>query len=415
MKKQKTLMATGVALLAAALALSGCATRGSSTGSGSAAEAGTARTTCDVKGNSQGITSSTIKLGMFTPLTGPVADPGNGALDGFNFAVDEANAAGGVKGRKIQLVTQDDQYDTTIAQQAARKLETSDKVFAFAGGVGTPNFVAVLPYIKQNHIPAVGPYAPSNQVGVMENPDVYMIWPNFIDEFNVSVSWMLKNEPVKSLSFMEQTGDVGDDALTGIKEALKGSGLSLGTIQTTEPTTTDFSAIAQALKKENSEMVIMLAGPVVVGQAIAAMHQIGYYPKLLAQSDLTDESWLSEYGESGEGMIVATKTAPIAGSTDPLVTGFATAFEAKTGKAPTMWNTAGYTQALVTIEALKKSKALTRDCFELALDTMKDFKTGFIPPVTFGFDSRQGTNAVGVAKIEDSKVVQVAPFQLVKR
>jgi branched-chain amino acid transport system substrate-binding protein len=413
MKQQRQLLTAGAAILATALVLAGCATRGSSS-SDSVAQAGTARTTCDTDGNSQGITSSTIKLGMFTPLTGPVADPGNGALDGFKFALDETNAAGGVKGRKIQLVTQDDQYDTTIAQQAARKLETSDKVFAFAGGVGTPNFVAVLPYIKANHIPAVGPYAPSNQVGVMANPDVYMIWPNFIDEFNVSVSWMLKNEPVKSLSFMEQTGDVGDDALTGIKEALKGSGLSLGTIQTTEPTTTDFSAIAQALKKENSEMVVMLAGPVVVGQAIAAMHQIGYYPKLLAQSDLTDESWLSEYGKSGEGMIVATKTAPIAGSTDPLVTKFAEAFKAKTGKAATMWNTAGYTQALVTIEALKKSKALTRDCFELALDTMKGFKTGFIPPVTFSFDSRQGTNAVGVAKIEDSKVVQVAPFQLVK-
>jgi branched-chain amino acid transport system substrate-binding protein len=406
---RRYLAAGSAAALTIALAAGCSATRDESE---TVAAAGVARTSCDEGGNSQGITDSTIKLGQFTPLTGPVADPGNGGLAGTQYAIDEVNAAGGIQGRQIELVTEDDQYDAAVALQAARRLNESDEVFAFVGGVGTPNFVGVLPYIKQNAIPAVGPYAPSNQVGVMENPDVFMIWPNFIDEFDVAVSWMLKNDPVKSMSLVQQVGDVGDDALTGIEKALDGTGLELSTIQTVEPTTTDFSAIAQALRNADAEMVIFIAGPVVVGQVIQAMHQIGYEPRLLGQSDMTDESWLSQFGESGEGMIVATKVAPFS-SDDPAVAEFVEKWTADHGVAPTMWNAVGYTQALVAFEALKEAPALTRDCFEFALENMSDFETGLIPAVTFAADSRQGTNAVGVARIEGSQVVQVAPFQLV--
>ncbi|PSL38339.1 amino acid/amide ABC transporter substrate-binding protein (HAAT family) [Labedella gwakjiensis] len=406
--RRATVASLAIVLLATA---TGCsATRGEDTASGSGS--GEARTSCDENGVSQGITDDTIKLGSFTPLTGPVADPGTSGLAGLQYAIDTANADGGIDGRQIELVVEDDQYDASVALQAARRLNESDEVFAFTGGIGTPNFVGVLPYIKQNAIPAVGPYAPSNQVGVMENPDVFMIWPNFVDEFDVAVSWMMENEPVESASLVQQVGDVGDDALAGIEKALDGTGVELSTIQTVEPTTTDFSAIAQALRNADSEMVMFIAGPVVVGQVIQAMHQIGYEPRLLGQSDMTDESWLSEFGDEGEGMIVATKVAPF-GSDDPLVQQFVDDWTADNGEAPTMWNAAGYTQGLVTIEALKTAPALTRDCFEFALETMSDFETGLIPPVTFGPDSRQGTNAVGVAKIEDGEVVQVAPFQLV--
>jgi len=390
----------------------GCAATRDDASAAAGAKPAAARTSCDESGNSQGITDTTIKLGTFTPLTGPVADPGSGGLAGLQYAIDKANEAGGIDGREIELVVEDDQYDAAVALQAARRLNESDEVFAFAGGVGTPNFVGVLPYIKQNSIPAVGPYAPSNQVGVMDNPDVFMIWPNFIDEFDVAVSWMMENEPAESLSLVQQVGDVGDDALTGIEKALEGTGVELSTIQTVEPTTTDFSAIAQALRNADSEMVIFIAGPVVVGQVIQAMQQIGYTPRLLGQSDMTDESWLSEFGDVGEGMIVATKVAPFSGS-DPLVKQFVDDWTADNGEAPSMWNAAGYTQGIVTIEALKNAPALTRDCFEFALESMDGFETGLIPPVTFGPDSRQGTNAVGVARIEGGAVVEVAPFQLV--
>jgi branched-chain amino acid transport system substrate-binding protein len=402
-------LALGLAATATAALMAGCASRGAAESADSTP--GVARTSCDTEGNSQGITDSTIKLGMFTPLTGPVADPGNLALEGFQFGLDQANADGGVQGRQVEVVAEDDQYDASVAQEAARRLETSEQVFAFAGGVGTPNFVAVLPYIKQNSIPSVGPYAPSNQVGVMENPDVFMIWPNFIDEYDVGMSAVMESDDApETISFVQMVGDVGDDALTGLEKALDGTGVEIANTQSVEATTTDFTAIAQSLKNTDADMLVLIAPPVSVGNILAAIHQIGYEPRLFAQSDMTDESWLSEYASGAEGMVVPTKVAPLT-STDPKVQEFVTAFTEAEGHAPSMWNAAGYTQALITLEALEQSEALTRDCFELALETMDGFETGLIPPVTFGPDSRQGTNAVGVGRIEDGAVVELAPFQ----
>lgn len=409
-----------IVLAPAAVLLAACATQGTSTQASSDAAAPAASTDasmaasaeappCDVNGNSQGITDTEITLGAFTPMTGPVADPGNGALKGMQVVFDAVNAAGGINGRQIKLVTADDKYDPAEAQTAARRLNEQDQVFAFAGGVGTPNFVAVLPYIKSEAIPAIGPYAPSNQVGVMENPNVYMIWPNFVDEFQVSTKWLIDNVKPKKLAMIQMQGDVGDDALKGVQNALEGSSYTLDTIVPVEATTTDYSPMVQKLKESGADWVISINQPTGTGQVIQAAKKIGYTPKWLTQSDMTDAGWVKAFAPDDEGLVAATKAAALS-SDDPKVKEFIDTYKKATGEDATLWNELGYTQALVTVEALKNAPALTRECLEYSLQNLNGFETGLIPPVTFSADSRQGTAAVGVAQIKDGKVVQVSPF-----
>ena len=418
---QKSLLQKMFVLAPVAVLLAACATQGTSTesasssaaaagGSGDASAAATsAAAPCDVNGNSQGITDTEIVLGAFTPMTGPVADPGNGALKGQQVVFDAVNAAGGIDGRQIKFVTADDKYDPAEAQKAARRLNEQDGVFAYSGSIGTPNFVAVLPYIQSEGIPAIGPYAPSNQVGVMENPHVYMIWPNFVDEFQVSTKYLIDNVKPKKLAMIQMQGDVGDDALKGVQKALEGSSYTLDTIVPVEATTTDYSPMVQALKESGADWVISINQPTGTGQVIQAAKKIGYEPKWLTQSDMTDGGWVGAFAPDNEGLIAATKAAALS-SDDPKVQEFVTAYKAATGEEPTLWNEVGYTQALVTVEALKNAPALTRECLEYSLQNMSGFETGLIPPVTFSADSRQGTSAVGVAEIKNGAIVQVAPF-----
>ena len=364
---------------------------------------------CDVNGNSQGITDDKIILGAFTPLTGPVADPGNGAINGQQVVFDEVNAAGGIDGRMIEFITADDKYDPAEAQAAARRLNEQDGVFAFSGSIGTPNFVAVLPYIKGEGIPAIGPYAPSNQVGVIDNPNVYMIWPNFVDEFQVSTRYLIDEIKPQKLAMIQMQGDVGDDALLGVQNALAGTDYELAAVVPVEATTTDYSPMVQALKDSGADWVISINQPTGTGQVIQAAKKIGYEPNWLTQSDMTDGGWVAAFGDDAEGLLAATKAAPLS-SDDPKVQEFVTQYKAATGEDPTLWNAVGYAQALVTVEALRNAPALTRDCLEYSLQNMTGFETGLIPPVTFSADSRQGTSAVGVAQIRDGEIVQVAPF-----
>jgi hypothetical protein len=71
----------------------------------------------------------------------------------------------------------------------------------------------------------------------------------------------------------------------------------------------------------------------------------------------------------------------------------------------------GWVQAELVTKALQDSQALTRSCLIAALENLKDFKTGILPPITFGPDIRQGVNAVGLVEIRGDRTVEVMPFQ----
>lgn len=405
-------------------ALSACATQdttnseespaGEETSTTAAEDDGSSEAPCDVNGNAQGISDSTIKLGAFTPLTGPVADPGNGTLTGQQIVFDKVNAEGGIDGRQIELIVVDDKYDPAEAQKSVRKLNEQDEVFAISGGVGTPNFVATLPYIKSEAIPAIGPYAPSNQVGVMDNPNVYMIWPNYVDEFEVTTKYLLETVKPKKIAMIQMQGDVGDDALAGVEKALEGSDYTLDDIVAVEATTTDYSPMVQQLKDTGADWVISINQPTGTGQVIQAAKKIGYEPRWLTWSGMTDASWIAAFPDDADGIVAATLTASF-DDPDPLVQQFVSDIKAETGADPTVWNAVGYAQGLVTVEALRNAPSLTRECLEYSLQQIQGFETGIIPPVSFGPDSRQGTSAVGIAEIVDGRVTELAPFLPVTR
>ncbi|GGO79705.1 ABC transporter substrate-binding protein [Nonomuraea cavernae] len=401
---------TGFTVTAASLMLlaTGCGVQRDEAG-GTAASA--APSTCDTKEESPGVTESEIKLGVTSGLSGPSASAAKPALDGQQWYFDKINAAGGIQGRKIKLTVLDDQYQPNVALQNVRRLVDQENVFAITGGVGTQNFVGGLPYINQAKIPAVAPYAPSNQIGTMQNPYVYMLWTNFSDEFEALTRFLIEKRNVKSFSILAMNGDVGDDALAGAKKVLDAAGMEFKTVVRSEPNTTDYRPIAEQLKQAGADYVLFLATPPDVGNAITAMQKIGYKPGIGAQSDMLDSGWIEAFGSVAQGLVAPSKLANLEKSDDPKVKQFVADWtSAHSGKAPTSWNTVGYVQALVTAEALKQAEALTRSCFEASLQKMTDFETGVIPPITFGPQERQGVRAAGIEGIKDTGTVTEQPF-----
>jgi hypothetical protein len=71
-------------------------------------------------------------------------------------------------------------------------------------------------------------------------------------------------------------------------------------------------------------------------------------------------------------------------------------------------------QAEIMTKALQDSQALTRSCLMASLENMKDFKTGILPPVSFGLTERQGVNAVGLVQLQGDQTVEVVPFRSVQ-
>jgi branched-chain amino acid transport system substrate-binding protein len=365
--------------------------------------------TCNINEESPGISSSEIKLGATMPLSGSGAAAGQGAAAGAHAYYDMINKAGGIKGRQIDYTVLDDQYSPAVAQQQMRVLVQRQRVFAIAGGEGTPNFLAIAPFLEREKVPAIGPYAPSSELGTMKTPHVFMTAVNYITEFAIMTKYVMDTYHPKSFSLVGVQGNVGDDAKKGMEQGIGNAGIDVNYIPEV-PGTPDFTPIATSLKQHNADWVFLIITNADTGQLLEAMQRIGYKPRTAAWTGMDDEEYIKPFGAVSQGMIVAEETAHL-DSKDPLIQQFIEQFKKQTGKEPTKFNEMGWVQAELVTKALQDAQGLTRSCLMAALENIKDFKTGILPPITFGPEIRQGVNAVGLVEIRGDRTVEVMPFQ----
>jgi ABC-type branched-subunit amino acid transport system substrate-binding protein len=367
---------------------------------------------CNKDQETAGVSDDAIKIGNTVPYSGPASVVGKAVVEGNKLAVKRANADGGVQGHQIDFKYYDDGFEPDRAVTNVRRLIDRDQVFLISGGSGTTTHLAAAPIIDQEGIPAIGPYAPATTIGTMDNPHIWSIWTNYDAELEVVGGYAIDHGSEK-FGILRLTGDVGDSAKRGLEEAIKakGKGEIVGDVESSA-TATDFSGIAQQLKKSGADTVVLAHIPSLAGDALAAMHRIGYQPKLVADSDMTDEEWISSYSKDNNGAIVASKLAPL-DDPDPMVREFVDAFKSEYGKDPSTWNAVGYVQMEVALEAMRKAPELTRSCVEFALSRMEGYKTGILPPITFGPRERQGVLGTGINRIEDGKLVTIERFRTV--
>ena len=105
-----------------------------------------------------GVTDSKIVFGQVAALTGPAQDLGQGMRQGILAAFAEANRAGGVSGRTLELKSRDDGYEPEKTVEATKASLSEDKVFALIGAVGTPTSKAGQPIATDAKVPFIGPF-----------------------------------------------------------------------------------------------------------------------------------------------------------------------------------------------------------------------------------------------------------------
>ena len=178
-----------------------------------------------------GITASTIKLGITSPLTG-IAAPGYKKIPGAMKAYfDYVNANGGVNGRKITLVSKDDQYIPATAVAKANELILRDKVFALVGTLGTAStkLISERAQLTKRGVPSLfvntgfSGFANPKQSGIKNNPLAYSttfaILPSYQMEAKIMAKFIKDKYDGKKLALIYQDDDFGRDALAGFKTA----------------------------------------------------------------------------------------------------------------------------------------------------------------------------------------------------
>ncbi|MGA0570011.1 ABC transporter substrate-binding protein [Variovorax sp. VNK109] len=205
----------------------------------------------------QGVTPTEILLGMHADLSGPAASFGVPVANAFRMRIDEENAKGGIHGRKIRLIVEDSQYQVPRAVQAANKLISHDKVFAFVGAAGTPMNNAALPLQQKAGIPNLFPITWASSMSEPVNPLKYAIYQPYQEQIKSGLSYMIGKKGKKAVCAMYQDTDFGRDVFDGVQAYLKSANLPLVASASHRATEQDFTAAISKLRDAKCDLIAL--------------------------------------------------------------------------------------------------------------------------------------------------------------
>ncbi|RQO35714.1 ABC transporter substrate-binding protein [Herminiimonas sp. KBW02] len=215
----------------------------------------------------------TIKIGVSEPLTGPVAASGTYVTNGARIAADYVNQNGGVLGKKLQLVIEDNKSNPREAVNSVEKLILKDKVPVLMGAWSSTFTLAVMPKLVEYGVPMVVETASSSKITTAGNPWIFRTSPTSAMEAKAFAKLIDSYSPaIKKVDFLAVNNDWGLGAAVEFKKMLEAKGIAIGRTETMTPDMTDLSAQLAALKGSGSDTVIVTSG---IEQLTLAIRQAG--------------------------------------------------------------------------------------------------------------------------------------------
>jgi len=198
----------------------------------------------------------TIKIGVTQPLTGAFAASGNYVAQGARLSADEINQAGGVLGKKLELIVEDNKSNPTEAVATAEKLIVKDKVPVMLGAWGSGLTLAIMPKLEEYGVPMVVETSSSGKITTSGNPWIFRISPTSEMEAKAFTP-LVKQIGIKKADFLSTNNDFGLGAAQEFSEMLKAQGVEIGVRETMDPKATDFSAQLAKIKASGSDTVFV--------------------------------------------------------------------------------------------------------------------------------------------------------------
>lgn len=166
-----------------------------------------------------GVTDAEIRVGQFAAQTGPAAELCKRMQVGMLAQFNAVNAAGGISGRTIRLISRDDGYEPAKAIAAVKALIEEDKVFALVGSVGTPTNLAAVPAINAAGIPLIGPFTGAQGLREPLNRNLFHVRASYFDETERIVQH-LTTLGLTKIAVFYQNDSYGKAGLEGVLRAL---------------------------------------------------------------------------------------------------------------------------------------------------------------------------------------------------
>ncbi len=352
----------------------------------------------------QGVTDDEIIIGSVNDLSGIFAAVGVPAVKGANVVFDRVNAEGGVHGRTIRYVVEDNGYQMPRAMQGYNKLLNRDKVFAMLQSLGTPMNLAGFKLLDPKGIPNVAPLSAARQMLKEPVDNKFTSFSSYFDQSRVGVKYLADQFGSQNVCTMYLPTDFGEEILEGSKAGAEEAGIAFVSETTHKPDETDFVGSLSKLKEEGCDIVTIALG---VRQAITVVGTA----KKMGLEDMkflgTSASFLTVVaqvpGGVTEGFYAAASWQDLwARADEPAPAAFIEEYKAATGEDPVGFAMLGYSAAELMVRALEAAGPdLTHASFIAAMETL-DYQDDLIGNhMTYSADDHQGADAVYVNVVEN--------------
>ena len=356
--------ALAAVLTSCALALVGCERKASAPTSG-----GTA--TAPASGGTPGVTADTILLGEVGSLTGSEATFGISTRNAIELAINEVNAAGGVKGRKIEVRVYDNQSKPEEAAQAANRLINQDNVLLILGEVASSNSMAMAEKAQPAKVPMIS--NASTNPKVTEIGD-YIFRVCFIDPFQGYVMAKFAHDNLK-FNKVAVLRDLGSAYSQGLADVFERKYTEMGgkivARETYTKGSTDFRSQLTAIKRASPDAIYIPGYYNDIGLIARQARELGITATLMGGDGWDSEKLFELGGSAVEGSYFSNHYSP--DDPNPRVQKFIASYKAAYGSVPDSLAALGYDAAMVAVDAIKRAPSFDRAAIRDAIAQTKNF------------------------------------------
>ena len=351
-----------------------------------------------------GFTDTEIVIGDVEPLTGPPALLGVAHTIGVKIAIGEINAAGGINGRKIKYILEDDGYVTARTIQGLRKVIDVDKAFALLGISGSGQSIAAMPVLEKSGIPTVISVGPVKPLWEPPRKNVFIVGQAYEEGIQALVKYLAQKNTGKKWGLITQDDDYGIAVRDGFDAVVKDKKLNVVYSGNYKKGQQDFSSEMLRLKDSGAE--VFLAGGI-IGENVAMikeMEKLGVKPTVGIFWPGRVEVVLKLMGPASDGIYAVDYVEPFAGpagkafleKAKPLL-------QEAEFKGINRYTMAGYGAARTLFGAIGRcGKDVSWACTIAELEKTKNLETGVMAPISFGPGVRFSNQKLQIMQAEFS-------------
>ena len=336
-----------------------------------------------------GVFEDRIVFGQSAAFTGPAGQLGTNLNHGLQAAFAEINRAGGVNGRRLELVTRDDTYEPELAVSNTTELIEEENIFALIGAVGTPTSRSAVPAAEAAGVPYIAPFTGAAFLRDPNLRSVINLRPSYNQETEEMIERLTEDLGIERIAVMYQDDSFGRAGYDGANAALHRRYLEPVAVGLYQRNTTAVKTGLLDVRKGQPEAVIVIGAYKPVAAVIAWARELGMKPVFMTVSFVGSNALAEELGPAGKGVIV-TQVVPFpADTSNPVVAAYQEALaEYDPDVQPGFVSLEGYMAGRLAIAGLERcGDDVTRACF---LSALRDAQPIDMSGVELRFSQEEG-------------------------